>query len=412
MSTTQQPADAPTDGQFEKRVELLEKNDDEQIARGAVLVPDRLDHQGDFLRADTIADLRDSFAERVDEGDAYPGVMHSVFPRDDLELVEDRQLESAETIGGKELPAGTWLQGWKYADDTLWTLVDDGVLGGFSIGGTAKGVIYEPGAMPDDVEIPDPVQAELDELDLDRDDIRVREITEGRIMETSTVDRPAVPDAVHAETKALAKAAPALTENVVAARLYLEARGHEPDDARRLAEYLNDSKSRKGLFGRLRDKWLPGGSGRSQTAETSAVDPRGEAQHSDERAESRVGSEKDTSVLEHMNEDELNEKLEALDSRLDDIDEKLSEDAADDGSDAGQEKKTDNGSGDGPSTEEKVDQLAEATTTVAEQIERVAEQVDQMASAQGVSQQADTGRGAGNTEDKVWGENSPFGGGD
>ena len=407
MSTTQPPGDASPDDRFTKRFEFEKADDDEQVAYGAVMVPDRLDHQGDFIRADTIADLRDEFETRVDDGDAYPGVMHAVFPRDDVELVEDRQLESAETLGEKDLPAGTWVQGWKFTDDDLWELVNDGVLGGNSIGGTAKGVIYEPGAMPDDVEIPDAVQAELDEAGLSRDDIIVREITDGRIMEVSAVDYPAVPDATHEEHKSLAdvaKANSALTENVVAARLYLEARGHDPNDARRLAEYLNDKQASKGLFGRLREKWLGGGQADAQ------------AQHSDERAESRVGSDEgaDDAFLANMDEDELNEKLEALDSRLDEIDAKLSEaDGAGDGDgDGGTEKNTDGGSGDGPTTEEKLDTLADATKATMEQVDRVAEQVEQMADAQGVSQQADPGSSGGSGEEKLWGDSSPFGGGD
>lgn len=392
MSSTVHSGDAsPEDLDFEKRVEVVEKDDTEQIARGAVLVPDRLDHQGDFMRADTISDLRDSFTERVENGDAYPGVMHAVFPDDDLELVEDRQLEEDETIGGKDLPAGTWVQAWKYQNDQLWELVDDGVLGGFSIGGTAKGVIYEPGAMPDDVSIPDPVQAELEEVDLSREDIRVREITEGRIMETSTVDHPAVPDAVHAERKALAKAAPALTENVVAARLYLEARGHEPDEARRLAEYLAENKASDGGGIVERTKSFFGFGGGDATA-----------QPSDERAESRAGPNSDGAddgvAGTNMTEDELNEKLDALDTRLDEIDEKLSDT---DGDDPDGEEKNDNGP-DEPDVEEKVDRLATATAELSEQVE-------QMAEAQGASQQADQGTSS-NEKESVWGDDSPFGG--
>lgn len=405
MSITNRSGDASPDddGRFSKRFEFEKADDDEQIAYGAVLVPDRLDHQGDFLRADTIASLREEFEERVEDGDAYGGVMHTVFPDDDVELVEDRQLEAAETLGGKELPTGTWVQGWQFNDDDLWQLVKDGVLGGNSIGGTAKGRRYDPGAMPDDVGIPDAVQAELDEAGLSRDDIMVREITDGRIMEVSSVDYPAVPDATHEEHKSLAtaKAASALTENVVAARLYLESRGHDPDDARRLAEYLNDQKSQKGLLGRLREKWLPGGS----TSTASKGSGLSDAQGSDERAESRDGS---ADFLTNMDANELNEKLDGIDSRLDEIDEKIS--GPEGGSEG--EAKNDGGDADGgaPSTKEKLDMLADATQSTVERVDEIAEQVERMADAQGVSQQADQGSSGDAGDEKVWGDNSPFGG--
>jgi len=407
MSTTPASGDASPDSQFEKRVELLEKNDDEQVVTAAALVPLRLDHQGDFLRADTIRDLAESYEARFEDGEVYPGVMHAVFPDDGIELTNSRVLDEATTIGGKDLPAGSWVQTYKIEDSELWELVADGVLGGVSIGGTAKGVIYEPGAMPDEVEIPEPVQAELEEADLTRDDIRVREITDGRIIETSQVDMPAVPDAVHAERKALAKAAPALTENVVAARLYLEARGHDADDARRLAEYLSDNKSRDGgIIGRAKSFFGLGGRGdevQASAAAESGSDVDGET--SDERAEPRTGSDSSGEQTQSsqedtdMTEDNINEKLEALDERLDEIDEKLSE-ADGDGAD-GEEKNTDDN--DEPSIDEKVDRIAEQTLELSETVE-------QMADAQGVSQQADTGTGAGE-EKSVWGDNSPFGGG-
>lgn len=406
MSITTRSGDASPDddGRFSKRFEFEKADDDNQIAYGAVLVPNRLDHQGDFLRPDTISSLRDDFEERVENGEAYGGVMHTVFPDEDVELVDDRQLDEPETLGEKELPAGTWVQGWKFHDDDLWQLVKDKVLGGNSIGGTAKGRRYDPGAIPDDVTIPDPVQAELDEAGLSRDDIIVREITDGRIMEVSSVDYPAVPDATHEEHKSLAtaKAASALTENVVAARLYLESRGHDPDDARRLAEYLNDQKSQKGILGRVREKWLPGGDSSSTASKSS---DRG-TQHSDERAESRSDSD---DFLSNMDEDEFNEKLDGVHSRLDDIDEKISD--SEDGTE-GEEKDSDgDGDGDGgPSTEEKLDTLAEATKSTVERVDEIAEQVERMADAQGVSQQADQGSTGDDSDEKVWGESSPFGG--
>lgn len=442
--------------EFDKRVEYHEKDDDERIARGAVLVPSRVDHQGDFLRSDTIGDLRANWTERVAEGDATPGVMHAVFPREEMELVEDRQLDAPETIGGKTLPAGTWVQGWQYTDDDLWQLVSEGTLSGFSIGGTATGRIYEDGP-PADVSIPEPVEAELDEADIDPDDVVVREITDGRILETSTVDAPAVPDAVHAETKALAKAAPALTENVVAARLYLEARGHDADDARRLAEYLNERKTADagGLIHRAKSLFGGGRGGEVQATATAdaakagrtlsaanvesakavhdaALDllgrsdvDHGRMRFSDDSgdtfqiadygrdgqesaqgdattpAESGVESDADT---DDMNE-ELQDTLDKLVGRVDDIESKLSDSESDDADTEETETKTD----DEPADDEKVDELADAVEQLADSQAKQAELIEEMANAQGVSQQADTGKSAdGNGTNKTWGENSPF----
>jgi uncharacterized coiled-coil protein SlyX len=398
MSVQATPGDASPDGHFEKRVELVEKDDAEQIARGAVLVPAELDHQGDYIREDTIRDAAAAFETRFEDGDALPGVMHVIFPDDEIELVESRVLDDPETIGTKTFPTGTWIQAYRYTGAELWQLVRDGILGGNSIGGTAKGAIHEPGTLPDDVTIPDAVQAELDEADLTRDDIAVREITEARILEVSAVDKPAVPRAVHAETKALAKAAPALTENVIAARLYLEARGHDPEDARRLAEYLNERKAASGGLIERAKSWFSGGDG-------SGIGGDG-ADDSTDQSTTGAESPVDAVAETDMSEDELTNRLEAVTDRLDDIESKLSESEADAEADDGEETNKDDGNE--PTTEEKVDQLADAVSQMADSQATQAELLERMADAQGVSQQADPGAAADGGEEKVWSENSPF----
>lgn len=430
MSTTQPTLrETSPDARFERRAAFEKVDDDEQIAHGAVLVPDRLDHQGDFVRADTIADLREEFTARVEAGDALPGVMHAVFP-DHVELVEDRQLEEAEAIGEKVLPAGTWVQAWKYTDESLWQLVKDGVLSGNSIGGTAKGRVYDPGTLPEDVEIPEPVQQQLDDYGLSREEIMAREITEGRILEVSAVDYPAVPDATHEEHKSLDKAAAALTDNVVQARLYLEARGHDEDEARRLAEYLQEHKAggKDSLIARAK-KRLGLGNGRGhRTSESTEKEGRtlsaanvarakasidanlamledagvatgarqrfsddpsddfdmGEferAQTSDERAESRAGAGDSTS---DMTDKQLSETLESLDKRLESIESKLD---ADDGSEDGASGEQKDGEADGDEPSE----LEQAVVRLAENQAQMSETIEQMADAQGASQQADPG---------------------
>ncbi|MDT3434695.1 XkdF-like putative serine protease domain-containing protein [Haloarcula sp. 1CSR25-25] len=448
--------------EFEKRAELLEKNEDEQIARGAVLVPSRLDHQGDFLRQGTIAQLRDNWSERVDNGDAHPGVMHAIFPEEQMKLVEDRQLQQRETIGSKELPAGTWIQAWKYTDDQLWQLVDDGVLGGFSIGGRAKGRLYEPGEMPDDVSIPDPVQADLDEAGMERDDIMVREITDGRIYETSTVDRPAVPDATHAETKThLSKASPALTENIVAARMYLEERGHSADDAKRLARFLQEHKQadESGWLGRAKS-WLGQGHGDDGQATAPAASEtkdgrtlsaanvasakavhdaaldllsRSDIEHgrrrftdddtdgfeigaygrdtessaggpSDADADTKAPTESDAATDSDTEttdmSDAIEETLEEITERLDTIEAQLDDDSGEEAADEEKTADEPEPDDDAPATDEKVDELADV-------VEQQADLLEQMATAQGVSQQADTGTEASEGKEATWDE-SPF----
>lgn len=232
---------------FERSVQFKAADSERQIAIGAVLVPDRVDHQGDFFREETVRSLADNFGERVENRDAVPGVMHAVFP-DHIELADNRITEGKLELGDRSLPAGSWVQAWKFNDDELWSLIEDGIIGGYSIGGTISDewVRYEGGEHPEDVSFPSEVKAKLEDAGLSPDEVSIREITDGRILEVSAVDYPAVPDATHEAYKSgdLAKADPALTGSIVEARLYLEERGHSEEEARRLANYLQREKGR------------------------------------------------------------------------------------------------------------------------------------------------------------------------
>jgi len=111
---------------FSKTVNVVEKDDDEQVAISAVLVPNEVDHQLDWFAPEDI--------ERAFNPDADIGVMHAVFP-DGAAESEHYLLEEPETFGGEEYPAGTWIEERHYDDPDLWQLVKDGVLAGRSIGG-------------------------------------------------------------------------------------------------------------------------------------------------------------------------------------------------------------------------------------------------------------------------------------
>ncbi|QLK25420.1 XkdF-like putative serine protease domain-containing protein [Natrinema zhouii] len=181
------------DEQLTKRVDFVAKDDDEQIATGIVMVPDKVDLQRDFVREDTIRGFADQFGDFMEVGQADGGLMHAVWPSDWMELERNEVLDEAAEIGGKEAPAGAWIQSWKFNDDDLWQLVKDDILGAFSIGAidVQWGGPYEQDEL-EDVDVPN----EIDEDEL------VWELAAGIIREVSSVDIPAVPDAQVLETKA------------------------------------------------------------------------------------------------------------------------------------------------------------------------------------------------------------------
>jgi len=179
--------------QFTKRVDFKEADDERQIATGVVMVPDKVDLQGDFERPETIREMSEGFMTRLSgDGAAEGGVMHAAFPGHST-LVENTVLDQSREIGGEEVAAGSWVQSWKFDDSELWTLVRDDILSGYSIG--AENVRWsdpmEQEELPDDVDVaagyPDEEPA--------------YELEQGRVVEVSSVDIPAVPDAQILQTK-------------------------------------------------------------------------------------------------------------------------------------------------------------------------------------------------------------------
>ena len=214
--------------ELRKTVDIKTVNEDARTATGAVLVPDELDHQHDFLRPDAV--------QVFQSDDVQTGVMHSAFPDDAATLERNEVIDEAEEIGDETFPAGTWVATRRYEDDQLWQLVADGVLQGFSIGGEiSRAADHE--TLPDDVRIPDDVEADRE--------AGGTELLAGTVEEVSDVDIPAVPRARYKSDlgKAILDDVDGEAEFV---ELLVDQRGHDPDDARRLYQYLTDVRASKG----------------------------------------------------------------------------------------------------------------------------------------------------------------------
>lgn len=206
---------------FSKTVAIKAVDEEERTATGAVLVPNEVDRQRDFLAPAGV--------ERMYAPDPDDGVMHSAFPEGAAELVRNEVVDEPIELNGETYPAGTWVATRKYNDGALWQLVSDDVLDGFSIGGEV-GEVREYGsaeALPDEVTFPAEVEPGP-----------ATEIVDGGVEEVSDVDIPAVPRATYRELGKLGKG---ITDEVDGREEFvevMEGRGHDPADARRLWRYL------------------------------------------------------------------------------------------------------------------------------------------------------------------------------
>ena len=210
---------------FSKTVAIKAVDEDERTATGAVLVPNEVDRQRDFIRPSGI--------ERMYAADPEDGVMHSAFPDGAADLVRNEIADNQIELNGETYPPGTWIATRKYDDDALWQLVADGVLEGFSIGGEISDEReYAAGDVPDDVRFPDPVETG-----------GATELVDGQVNEISDVDIPAVPRATYRELSKLGKS---ITEEVDGRQQFVELmqeRGHDREDASQLWRYLQRNKT-------------------------------------------------------------------------------------------------------------------------------------------------------------------------
>ncbi|WP_209452132.1 XkdF-like putative serine protease domain-containing protein [Halosimplex halophilum] len=267
-----------------KDVEWVAKDDDEQVATGIVMVPDKADLQNDFVREDQIRAFAEQFENFESVGEAGGGIMHAVFPDDWLDLERNEVLDEPETIGGETAPAGAWVQSWKYNNDDLWQLVADGILAGYSVGIDSvrwDGPYEQDDDAVDDVEVPPEIG----------DEELIWRIVEGIMREVSTVDIPAVPDA---EILSKDDAEKRLGDYLGNRDGFIEEameRGHSEAEAERMWDVLNEAADLEGAgqpgeksdnpitrAGRAFLSALSGGDageGGANVAETPDADPRG-----------------------------------------------------------------------------------------------------------------------------------------
>jgi hypothetical protein len=224
------------DAQVTKRVDYAVKDATEQTATGVVMVPNTVDHQGDWERPETIEAFATQFEAFIDVEEADGGVMHAVWPSEWMTLERNEVIAEAEEIGDTSVPEGAWVQTWQYHDDDLWSLVEDDILGGHSIGAVNAKWDFngsEPDDLPDDVTVPDAVEV-----------AEYWELTDGIVQEVSAVDIPAVPDAQILSTS---KAQAATAEKRLADHLgnrsafveEAQERGHSESEADRLWDVLD-----------------------------------------------------------------------------------------------------------------------------------------------------------------------------
>ncbi len=130
------------DFDFVKEVPLIKGADpkDERYVLGIVLEPEVVDSQGDIYSTGEIRHAAHRFMETF-QG---LGLMHRFRVDGQVKILESYLAPVDFEIAGTRIRQGTWLLAVRILSDELWDQVKDGVLTGFSIGGSARRVPEAP----------------------------------------------------------------------------------------------------------------------------------------------------------------------------------------------------------------------------------------------------------------------------
>lgn len=103
---------------------------------GVVFEPKRIDTQGDFLQAPEIEKAAHDFMAGYRAKTTHLWLGHERPLNDDEACLTENYVTASDSkIGGQDVPAGSWVQGWQL-NEPLWENVQKGELGGLSFGGS------------------------------------------------------------------------------------------------------------------------------------------------------------------------------------------------------------------------------------------------------------------------------------
>lgn len=110
-----------------------DKPAEERFVYGVVLEPDGVDAQQDTISPAEIRTAAHKFMEEY----GNVGLQHSKFINGRVKILESFVTPADVRVAGELIKEGTWMFGVRVVDDDIWKAVKDGLITGFSIGGSA-----------------------------------------------------------------------------------------------------------------------------------------------------------------------------------------------------------------------------------------------------------------------------------
>ena len=114
-------------------IKAIEKNDEEQFILGRVMIPDKIDTDGEVINKEET----EKAAHRFLRNNHTIGLTHQYYSPGTY-LVENYIAPVDFEKNGKKVAQGSWIAGVQTENDKIWEAIKERKLRAFSIGGWAK----------------------------------------------------------------------------------------------------------------------------------------------------------------------------------------------------------------------------------------------------------------------------------
>ena len=121
--------------EIEVQFEFVEKSEFQQIVYGIALIPDQVDSQGDTITKEQIEKVAHQFMMDCRQNDLQH---QQVLPQSKTIPVESYLAPVDFQLGSKLIKAGSWIVATKIYDPSVWGMIMNGEIRGYSIKGTGQ----------------------------------------------------------------------------------------------------------------------------------------------------------------------------------------------------------------------------------------------------------------------------------
>lgn len=116
---------------YEIQADIIKSDDEKRLVTSIVYEPNSTDSQGDYMTAEEIEKAAHDFLINGKGAD----IQHN-YQKANVDIVESWVTKNDEVINGHQIKKGTWIATAKINDDLIWKAVKEGMITGFSMGGT------------------------------------------------------------------------------------------------------------------------------------------------------------------------------------------------------------------------------------------------------------------------------------